>query len=714
MKHQHNFNEYPTSFELHEGELALIRLHHQSKTPVEKNWQERPVTLGEIDTNANNVGLLLGERTGFIDIDCDSREAVFLADRLLADPTGKFKRSDDSAHYIYRSPDCGATQRRDHDGTLIELRSNGSQTMIPPSIHPSGEPLIWQHWDNSTGHQPYDALKGQVDLIAATCLVIREYHEGARHYITLGFAGLLRKAGIDKDLAETVIQAVAEFNVDEELASRIGNVRTTYAADDFAGYSLLEQHLDGSALGKICQWLGVTGEAKVGEVLPAEDIVETAVRELSPDTISEAVLAGHFAPSIKGKFCYVPENNGWSFWNGVTWQRDDRRMLSSAFMKCLEQLSSKSRQLGLTEALKTFETSYKADSVAKLCQSRRAVEVALFDSKNDLLNCPNGVIDLKTGNLKTHNPLDYLTKKTAAAYNPDATAPKFEKFVLEICDDDKCLAEFLRRVAGYALEGGNPEQAMFILHGSGANGKSTFVEVCSEVLGAYAKTAPSSVLVEGRSGGVGDDLVFLKGARWINASETGQGAALAENKLKQITGGDTIAGRALYAAHQEFQIDGMVLFSTNHLPKVRGRDEGIWRRLNVIEFKRRFSEEERDPQMKENLLKERSGILNWMLEGHRQYKEGGLQPPICVKEANLRYRQGMDVVSGFLDSECEFNGKGRTHQTDLRWAFKSYCEEQGWGDADWRDLKATLEERGLGVRRSNGQRLWSGISLKAG
>lgn len=252
---------------------------------------------------------------------------------------------------------------------------------------------------------------------------------------------------------------------------------------------------------------------------------------------------------------------------------------------------------------------------------------------------------------------------------------------------------------------------MFILHGNGANGKSTFVEICSEVLGSYAKTAPSSVLVEGRSGGVGDDLVFLKGARWINASETGQGAYLAESKLKQITGGDTTAGRALYASYQEFQLSGVVLFSTNHLPKVRGTDEGIWRRMNVIEFKRTFKEDERDPHLKDSLRAEKSGILNWMLEGHRRYKTSGLQPPACVQDANRRYRKDMDLISSFLDECCELVPEARSNQTALRNTFERYCQENGRSDVSWANLTAGLEARRVAKKKSNGQRFWSGIKL---
>lgn len=692
---------------------VYVLLHADEKRPITSDWQNRPVSLADFNSENYNLGLLLGADTGFVDVDCDSAEAVHLAKCLLLKPYAHFQRSSSSGHYIYRCPDAGKTVQRGYDGTLIELRSTGGQTMIPPSVHPDGDTLEWSLINEDAGGREFADLMKLVNLIAAGCLVAQAYSEGSRHWLSLGFAGLLRKAGVQQEECEKVIKGIAEWGYDQE--DRIANVRTTYQQDiqSVAGYRLLQEHLDQAVLEKICNWLGVPREltALNGEVLDHRDSLPD-VQAITSETISEAVLAENFVRKIEGKHCFVPQDRQWRYWNDTRWMPDDRNVLGASFMDFLRSQKASANDYRVEESLQKFETSYKADSVAKLSQANCAVESDAFDRKDHLLNCPNGVFDLNSGMLKTHNPLDYLSKQTTTAYDPEATAPRFEQFVLEICNDEEGLAGYLQRIAGYALEGGNPEQVMFILHGRGANGKSTFVEVCSDVLGSYTKTAPSSVLIEARSGGVGDDLVFLKGARWINASETGQGSYLAENKLKQITGGDTTAGRALYAAYQEFQISGVVLFSTNHLPRVRGTDEGIWRRLNVIEFNRTFTAGQRDPHLKDTLLAERSGVLNWMLEGHRQYKANGLQPPECVQRATRLYRNDMDVVSGFLEECCQFDAERRTQQTILKGAFERFCYENGRGETHWSDLKTELEARGSAMKKSRGNRFWSGIKLK--
>lgn len=712
MSIDHNFKRNSIPTQLPQETPAYVQLGKNSKKPARPDWQNNPERFEDIDLANGNIGLLLGKRTGFVDIDCDCEEAVHLAGCLLPEPSVHFQRNKASAHYIYRCENSGRTVRRSFDSTLVELRSTGGQTMIPPSIHPAGDTLEWSSKGRTSEALDFDYLKKLVNLISSACLVIRVYTEGIRHSVSLGFAGLLRKAGVSETECETLIQAIADWSGDRE--DRLVNVSTTYQKDirDVAGYSLLQDHLRPDELKNICQWLEIAAEVQAldGEVLdPSEQ--PKVVQAITSETVSEAVLAENFSEEVINKHCFVPEERQWRYWDNTRWRPDDRNVLSASFMDFIRKKKTQANDRYLQDELQRFETSYKADSVAKLSQAKCAVEAGEFDKQDQLLNCPNGVLDLSSKVLKLHKPQDYLTKQTTTNYDPAARAPLFEKFVLEICNNDSELSGYLQRVSGYALEGGNPEQAMFILHGRGANGRSTFVEVCSDVLGSYAKTAPSSVLIEGRSGGVGDDMVFLKGARWINASETGQGSYLAENKLKQITGGDTTAGRALYASYQEFQLSGVVLFSTNHLPKVKGTDEGIWRRINVIEFKRTFTEEERDPHLKDSLLAERSGVLNWMLEGHRQYKEEGLRPPESVRDATLRYRKDMDVVSGFIDECCEFDPEAQVHQTRLNQAFRIYVERSGRESASWGDIASELETRGATKKKVRGLRFWYGLKL---
>lgn len=695
---------------------SYVRLQPNSKTPSGSNWQKTPLYFDQVNTDRNNVGLLLGNTTGFVDIDCDCPEAVHIAATVLPAPQGYFKRNDGSAHYIYRCEDAERTVRKDYKGTLIELRSDGAQTMIPPSVHPDGDRLSWLKLEATQEPAEYDTLLSWVNLIAASCLVMREYTEGKRHWLSLGYAGLLRKAGYPNGTCELVIRAIADWASDTE--DRISNVKSTYenSLGKVAGYGLLSEHLSTDALTKICEWLGVTPDLTVleGEVLDDGDLAP-AIREITRDTLSEAVLSNDFAASISKQFCFVPEEKAWRYWDGTHWRKDDRSSFIHSFVSFVRSIKeSEDFSRDLKDDLTKYETAYRAKSVSELCRTPCAVEIGKFNRQKEVLNCQNGMIDLNSKMLRMHDPMAYHSKVATTAYEPEATAPQFEKFVLDISDNDLEMAKYLQRVFGSALASGNSEQAVYILYGSGANGKSTLIEVVSDVMGEYARTAPSSVLVEGRSSSVGDDLVFLKDSRLISASETGQGVSLAEAKIKQVTGGDTIAARALYGSYQEFEFEALLLFSTNHLPKIRGTDEGIWRRIYVIEFKRQFRQDERDPHLKRKLLEERSGILNWLVDGYTDYRTNGLKPPASVQEANKAYRKDMDAIGQFLEDQCELQAGQRTSKTDMRRRFEWWCSENAQTGVSHSDLVQALRQRGVREIKSNSNRYWVGITMVGG
>ena len=213
-----------------------------------------------------------------------------------------------------------------------------------------------------------------------------------------------------------------------------------------------------------------------------------------------------------------------------------------------------------------------------------AVSVGMFDRDPMLLNCSNGTLDLRNGEIRAHDPADLITKMVPVAYDPQATCPVWEAFVDRIMEGDRSKIEFLQRAVGYSLTGITSEQCLFVLHGPGANGKSTFMETIRELLADYAMHTTTSSLLQSKSSPIRNDLARLNGARCVSAVEIGMGKRLDEALVKQLTGGDQVTARFLYNEYFEYKPTFKLFIAANHKPDIQGVDHGIWRRIHLIPF----------------------------------------------------------------------------------------------------------------------------------
>lgn len=304
-----------------------------------------------------------------------------------------------------------------------------------------------------------------------------------------------------------------------------------------------------------------------------------------------------------------------------------------------------------------------------------------FDADPFLLNCPNGTVDLRTGELREHRPGDYLSKITSVEYDPAATCPQWEKFLLEIQSNDQEMVDFLQRGAGYSLTGDPKEECLMICHGVGRNGKGTFLNTLMEIFGDYAGAALMSTFEERRNDpGANNDLAMLKGLRFVVGSETKEGSRLNEQLIKQVTGRDRLRARFLFSEFFEFEFTGKLWLMVNHLPSIPGTDEGIWSRIRIVPFLRYFKPEERDPQLKQKLMDEAKGILAWAVRGCQMWLEQGLNPPKSVMKATDDYRGNQDILGRFLTECCHVNQDNtllRTKTSDLYRAYQQWAEKQG-------------------------------------
>jgi putative DNA primase/helicase len=249
--------------------------------------------------------------------------------------------------------------------------------------------------------------------------------------------------------------------------------------------------------------------------------------------------------------------------------------------------------------------------------------------------------------------------------------------------------------------------------GTGANGKSTFINALSAMFGNYAGTTPMQTLtVMPFSNGQTNDLAAMQGKRFVSASDGEAGQRLAEAKIKLMTGGDRIACRPLYKDLTEYDPQFKLWVATNDLPDVSGTDEAIWRRIRVINFPVTIPECERDPNLPAALAAEAPGILNWALEGYRAFRGGGLRPPAEVTEATGSYRRDNDLVEQFIEARCQRSPAALSTSKALYEGYSEWCAANGHGAISQPQFGKELSRKGFQPKKSRNSNRWLGLELK--
>ena len=286
------------------------------------------------------------------------------------------------------------------------------------------------------------------------------------------------------------------------------------------------------------------------------------------------------------------------------------------------------------------------------------------------------MINLRTGELCSHDPNKFITKIGLAEFTEKIDCPIWNQFLNDIFDNDKELIRFIQKAIGYSLTGSTAEQCAFFCYGTGCNGKSTFLDTINHIMGDYAvNIQPETIMAKKQSGGANSDIARLKGARFVTSVEPNDGMRLDEGLLKQLTGGDRVTARKLYGNEFEFSPEFKLWMGTNHKPIIRGTDIGIWRRIMLIPFTAKIPDEKMDKNLKYKLRQELPAILNWAVEGCLMWYREGLKMPQSVQQATNSYQSEMDVISCFLDTCCYDCGEIQASQ--LYQAYKEWAKENG-------------------------------------
>jgi putative DNA primase/helicase len=380
---------------------------------------------------------------------------------------------------------------------------------------------------------------------------------------------------------------------------------------------------------------------------------------------------------------YCHPSGSWYIFDGQRWKKDDQGLIWELAKDTTLRIADEAGVVtGATEQREMFKWAgssqgkSKIASMIDLARSTLPILPDEMDTNPDLLNFPNGTMDLQDFSFHTARRDDLITKVTGCTYDPLATCPKWEKFLDTIMAGNWDLITYLQRAAGYSLTGHTGERVLFLCHGGGANGKSTFLNVLLGVFHEYGMAVEAATFCVSRSDSVRNDLAALKGARFVIATEAGKGKRLDEGIIKKLTGGgDKVRARFLFHEEFEFQPECKIWWGFNSAPRITDSTDSIWNRVKMIPFSVVIPESERDKHLQEKLAEEMPGIMNWMLSGLREYYRIGLAEPKEVKCATEEYRDEQDNLADFFADRCIVEPGAIVGATEL---YNEYTQWMSW------------------------------------
>ncbi len=701
-----------------------IPVRFRSKAPILTDWPHRrlgPADVGQyFNGQPTNIGILLGHPSGGLtDVDLDCSEALRMAPVFLPPTHSRFgRRSSRASHWLYLVTDAIETETfadpdaKADDAMLVELRSTGRQTLFPGSVHPSGEPIEWDE-DGEPARGDGASLRRAVAELAAACLLSRHWPPpGQRHAAALAAAGLLVRGGVEDARAMLIVHQAALVAGDDEAPARrrdvVSTVARVLAGEPVTGGPTLAAVLRGDGtkvVAALRRLLGLQGPA---DAEPPTDVANAA-----------RFVAEH---GSSFRYCYA-----WSVWlhyDGRRWRRDAgdaavraAKHTSAGWFTAAAQCADRDRRKQLARWAVYANSEPGIRRMLALAQAELAITSAQLDANPHLLNCPNGTVELRTGHLRPHRAADFITKLTAAPYEPDARHPVWDRFLVDAIPEDDARA-FAQIYAGYALTGLTTEDVFVIAFGPAGGGKSTFVESLRRTWGDYATSADFSTFLAKKAGDAPrEDVARLAGARLVTSVETRDGQRLAEGLVKLLSGGDTVAARRLYEQTFEFRPEFKMLFASNYRPRARADDHGVWRRLRELPFPTaRLEGKDRDASIRAVLTDPAiagAAILRWAIDGAVEWFATGLGEPETVMAASRDYRKSQQPLADFVADRCILHPDRRVAAHLLREAYETWCKATGvrhplagraWGTA----------LRGLGCEefRTSDERGWKGIDLR--
>src|SRR5262245_38762178 len=434
--------------------------------------------------------------------------------------------------------------------------------------------------------------------------------------------------------------------------------------------------------------------------------------ELSP--AAEESLALAYAERHKHELRYVAPFGRWMCYDGTRWNFDNTLHAFDRARDICREVALDCDKAKLATAIASAKTVAAVERLAK-ADRRLAAAVNQWDIDPWSLQDDCMTVDLRTGIARESSATDYITKKAACAAAPNGTRhPVWSAFLSRILPDIET-QEFLQRYCGYCCTGVTIEHKFLLAYGTGANGKSTFVNTIAAILGDYATIADMGTFIATSSDRHPTDIAKLRGARLVVAQETQKGRRWDETKIKALTGGDKITARFMRQDFFDFIPTFKLFIAGNHKPRLHTIDEAMRRRLLLVPFTVQIPPSERDPDLLHKLEAERPAILRWCINGCLDWQRVGLAPPAIVQDATAAYFADQDTLQQWLDDCTDGGGADAfTRSAELFASWKSWCEERNWQPGSAMALSEALIDHGFekGRESNTGHRGFRRLAVK--
>jgi putative DNA primase/helicase len=467
-----------------------------------------------------------------------------------------------------------------------------------------------------------------------------------------------------------------------------------------------------------------------GEEVEAFEYIEfryqsTSEKELTLYNLTDAGNAEYFTDLYGNKLHYDHRRSHWLEWHEHYWRPENDVHIIRLALKAARtryKAAVNIENLKLRDKISSWAIQSEQRSRLEACTAiaKNLKPIAdsgdHWDADNWLFCVANGVIDLRTGELRPGKTDDMITLQSPVIFDKDAKCTLWHKFIDQITNGDVELQRYLQRAVGYSLTGETKAQLWFFLYGLGSNGKTTFTMIIRRLMGDYGVRLDSDDLMikqkKGKGSSPKEGIADTRGKRYAIASEVQDGKQLDIGLLKDMSGQDTIKARRLYEHEIEFLPTHKTWMFGNHKPVIKDTTHAAWRRLKLIPFTYTVPENELDLDLQAKLEGELSGILNWAIEGCLQWQREGFNEPNVVTDAVLEYRHESDILADFIEDTCILEHLVTVVKSDLKETYENWCKENRCDPVTQKTFKDRLTEKGIREGRSGKVRFWIGIRLK--
>jgi putative DNA primase/helicase len=438
---------------------------------------------------------------------------------------------------------------------------------------------------------------------------------------------------------------------------------------------------------------------------------QTDGRNSAHDVITQDDAACEFVQQYAGRLRFCHSTARWFEWTGVYWRKD----ITELAFQFARTLGHELTEGANARALKEVRRTQFAKGVELFARGDQALATTIDEWDHDpfLLGTPGGTVDLRNGKLLAPRATDGITKLTAVAPADAMACPRWLSFMDETFGNAE-VCGFVQQWCGYTLTGDVSEHALLFGSGAGGNGKSVFINTIAGLMGDYATTAAMDTFTASAHDRHTTELAMLRGARLVTVSETEEGRAWAENRIKQLTGGDPITARFMRQDNFTYKPTFKLTIVGNHEPELRNVDEAMRRRVNILPFSRRPAQPDRHLEVK--LRGEWPGILRWMIQGCLDWQESGLQPPATVCQATEAYFAEQDLFGQWLEEMCDVepgNAAKIASTTELFRSWSEFAKAAGENAGNTKSFASAMRRRGLKRYRSSLMRGYVGVRLRA-